>query len=284
MDHQFSSFEYAGHSLMAGLGVAERATEGAGFLAQQIGRLAPAAAACALALSIDAAMRRSAARQAVAAATETALVDAASGRALAVLALAPLAGIVLLCLGLGVAPQNHWGSSSTLLIPLWICSKVQRSARWSLAAAGVATAAIHLFAAIWNVVVWAHHPGPHHLFAARPLAALIQAYWAEHHRGPIPLLLGPDWEAGSLSLYLPGQPAVVPGGDWRQAPWVDPRTARQCGALVIARPGTALEQQVPGISGTDLTDRTTLSWRSAPQRESSIQVAMIAAGPGADCR
>jgi 4-amino-4-deoxy-L-arabinose transferase-like glycosyltransferase len=273
-DHQFSSFEYAGHSLLAGLGIAQRAAATAGFLAQQVGRLAPAAAAGALALAIDALRRHRAATPASPAAPPQ--TDSRAGRALAVLALAPLAGIVLLSLGLGVAPQNHWGSSTTLLLPLWITCRARHRLRWSAAAAATATVAVHLGAAAWNVVAWAYHPGPHHVFAARPLAALAQAHWAAHHAGTIPLLLGPDWEAGALSLYLPGQPPVVPAGDWRQAPWVDPDRARACGYLVIGRTGAALEQQVAGIAAADRADPITLSWRDARGRDSSIQVAAVA--------
>jgi hypothetical protein len=283
-DHQFSSFEYAGHSLLAGLGPVRRASAAAVFLAQQLGRLAPALLAGVLAMAIDAARRRALGRDPAPAPVAGFEDDGTAGRALAVLALAPLAGIVLLCLGLGVAPQNHWGSSSTLLVPLWVTWKMRRSLRCSLAAAAAATASVHLGAAVWNVLVWANHPGPHHSFAARPLAALAQAHWARHHADAIPVLLGPDWEAGSLSIYLPGQPPVVPAGDWRQAPWVDPRLGRDCGILVIGRAGVPLDQQVAGITATDLSDPTTLSWRDARGRESSIQVAAIEPRAGAVCR
>ena len=274
--HQFSTFQYAGHSLMAQLGAGPRAAAGARFLGQQVGRLAPAALACALALGLEALRRRRKDPGAVDQPAAPPRSDARQARAMALLALTPLATIMLLCLCLGVAPQNHWGASSTLLIPLMLCHALRRAAPWPLGATAVATATVHLGAVIWNVFVWAYNPGPHHAFAARPLAALAQAYWTAHHSSPLKVLLGAGWEAGSISLYLPGHPAVVPGADRAQAPWVDPQQARGCGALVIGRMGTDLAQQVPAIEPGNLIDREVLSLRDSRGRESSIQVASVA--------
>jgi 4-amino-4-deoxy-L-arabinose transferase-like glycosyltransferase len=120
-DHQFSSFQYASHSLLAQLSLPARAMAAASFLVQQLGRLAPAVVAAGLALALTAVARR----RAGPALDDTHPPAPESGervfRALVALALAPLAGITLLCLGLGVPPQNHWGASATLLIPLCAC-------------------------------------------------------------------------------------------------------------------------------------------------------------------
>ncbi len=281
--HQFSSFDYASHSLLAGLSLAQRVPATLGFLAQQVGRLAPAALVCLLAAAIAACARRSSISRPATRPGPAAPLDPAVTRALLLLALTPLAAIVALSLGAGVAPQNHWGASSTLLLPLLFVVLARGWLQGPIAAAALATGAVHLGAIVWNVVVWARNPGAHHTFAARPLAALAQARWAEHQPGPLRLVLGPDWEAGSIALYLPSQPAVVPGADWRQAPWVDPDLLSRCGALIVGRPGVALEQQVSLPTGTHLTDPATLSSRDALGRESSIQFALVAPTVGSRC-
>src|SRR5262249_34959162 len=154
----------------------------------------------------------------------------------------------------GVAPQNHWGASTTLLIPLLLTSRLPSNARQSIVAAIVATALCHLGAIVWNVAVWRVDPGPHHRFAARALAALAEQQWSQHESGPLRLVLGPDWEAGSIALYLPDHPAVVPGADWRQAPWVDPDLISRCGALVIERPELPLDRQLPSAVAASAID------------------------------
>jgi 4-amino-4-deoxy-L-arabinose transferase-like glycosyltransferase len=278
--HQFSTFHYASQSLLADLGPAARLRGAAAFLGQQVGRLAPVAIAGAIAWAIDKAAQRAASSSAAAPSPAAPAV----ARAFAVMALAPLAGIVLLGLGLGVAAQNHWGASTTLLIPVWLCLAMPRWFSRSTLSTALAVLTVHGGAIAWNVYVWAYNPGPHHRFAAQPLAALTQAYWARHAPGDIPVLIGADWEAGSLSIYLPGQPPVVSAGDWSQSPWVDPESVKDCGGVAIGRAGTPLEQQVPGIGGSDLVDPDAVRWRDAMGRESSVQLAFLAPRPGASCR
>jgi 4-amino-4-deoxy-L-arabinose transferase-like glycosyltransferase len=283
VDHQFSTFEYAGHSLLAGLDPVQRFKSGIGFVGQQLARLAPALLVLALAAGIDAVWRPASAPGAPAVSpSEARSAKADAMRALAVLALTPMAAIVLLILVAGVAPQNHWGSSATLLIPLALVSRLPVANR-SLVAVAVATALCHAGAIAWNVAVWKIDPGPHHRFAARSLAALAQRHWLQHQSGPIRLVVGPDWEAGSIALYLPGHPAVLPNADPRQAPWVDPQLISRCGALVIGRTGQPLERQLSPSEAASATDRTVLEARDWLGRESAIQAALIAPTRAAAC-
>lgn len=285
--HQFSTFHYAGQSLLAGLAPLARVRGAGAFIGQQAGRLAPALIAGALAWAIDSARRKRARASGVpgAGAGLAGLPPAPERalRALAVMAVAPLAGIVLLTLGFGVAAQNHWGASTTLLIPLFVCTALPAVSGLTARATALATAAVHAGAVAWNVGVWAWHPGPHHSFAARPLAALAQDYWARHAPGRVPLVVGADWEGGSVALYLPGQPPVVPGADWVQAPWVDPALARSCGALAVGRSGLPLAGQAPGLDPGALSDPQSVAWRDRHGRESSVQLAYVAPLPGATC-
>ena len=284
-DHGFSTFEYAGHSLLADLPPGPRTVACASFLAQQLARLAPALLALALAHGLARARPHdSGATQTVQAGTAAARAgDREAQRALTMLALVPLAGIVLLVLIVGVAPQNHWGASSTLLIPLLLVSRVRPGAQIPVRTALAATVLCHAGAIAWNVTAARIDPGPHHRFAARTLAALAQRRWSQHETGPIRIVLGPDWEAGSIALYLPDHPAVLPNGDWRQAPWIDRDTLRRCGALVVARIGSPLHQQLPPTLADSATDLAVLTAPGPHGGDSSVQAALIAPETGSYC-
>ncbi|HEY4038907.1 MAG TPA: glycosyltransferase family 39 protein, partial [Burkholderiaceae bacterium] len=166
-DHQFTTFEYAGHSLLAGLDPVHRLSACASFLAQQAARLAPALVALLLLIifsrkpsppaslshppSPHSGLRQAGSTEATTRTTAeplTAQGEAADAgaamQALSVLALLPLAGIVALVLIAGVAPQNHWGASATLLIPLLWVSRLGSTARQSIVVACVATALCHV--------------------------------------------------------------------------------------------------------------------------------------------
>jgi len=280
-DHQFATFEYAGHSLLADLNVARRLSACASFLGQQLARLAPALLAL---VFLTVSMRRPAEARSSEATSTREEQTKIEIRALTVLALTPLAAIVVLVLIAGVAPQNHWGATSTLLIPLLWVSRLRAKARLSVRAACMATALCHAGAIAWNVAVWKVDPGPHHRFAARALAAQAQQHWSSHQSGPIRLVIGPDWEAGSIALYLPEHPAVLPNADWRQAPWIDRDLLSRCGALIIARTNVPLEQQLPLPEIANVSDPTILEATDELGRESTIQAALIGGAPANACR
>jgi hypothetical protein len=104
-----------------------------------------------------------------------------------------------------------------------------------------------------------------------------------HQSGPIRLVLGPDWEAGAIALYVPEHPVVLPNADWRQAPWIDPDLMARCGALVIGRTEHPLEQQLPASQAAHAVDRTILHAKDRLGRDSAVQAAVIAPSPGASC-
>jgi len=292
-DHGFSTFEYAGHSLLADLTAVQRATACASFLGQQLSRLAPALLALALAHWLARPSRPVPQAQPPETSPAPPGTDAADAadtvgaeqakRALVWLALVPPAGIVLLVLIAGVAPQNHWGASTTLLIPLLLVSRMRPSVEIPLGKALAATVLCHAGAIAWNITAAQIHPGPHHRFAARSLAALAQQHWSQHQAGPIRVVLGPDWEAGSIALYLPDRPAVLPNGNWREAPWIDPDMIRRCGALVIARTGAPLRDQLPASFVDSATDVAMLTAPARGGSLSSVQAARIAPTPGLHC-
>jgi dolichyl-phosphate-mannose-protein mannosyltransferase len=291
--HDFGTMQNFSHSLLAHLGPAERLRACLGFLGQQIARLAPALFAVLLARWIGRAsqspaslLRSYAGLRSYGGLEEPSIAAQQRSRALralTVMVLVPIVSIVMLILTIGVAPQNHWGAISTLLIPLLYVCCMRSAVSQRVGAAALATAMSHAVVILWSVGVWKFDPGPPHRFAARALAAMAQSYWSAHERGPIRLVLGPDWEAGSIALYLPGDPPLLPYADPRQAPWIDLDLIPQCGALVIAQTGERLEVQVAPLKVGPATDRTLLKTTDSAGYESSVQAGVIEPVPGSHC-
>ncbi|SPE28044.1 putative membrane protein [Burkholderiales bacterium] len=246
--HEFSTFAYAGHSLLADLPLGERVGHSLGFVAQQLGRLAPAIIALLLALLSQ---RGGRARAASGDGLPERANKGPAEHAVAILALTPITLILALVLLAGVAPQNHWGASATLLLPLLAVTLLRAPRRPAPRPALAAVIAVHAAAIVWNVVVAARAPGFHHSFAAQPLAAMALAHWEANASGSPAIVIGPDWEAGAIALELPSHPAVLPNGDRSQAPWISDEQLARCGALVLWRPALAPEQQV----GADFAQR-----------------------------
>jgi 4-amino-4-deoxy-L-arabinose transferase-like glycosyltransferase len=246
--NQFSTFTYAGHSLLADLPLGQRVVHTLGFLLQQVGRLAPAILAFGLALLLQRASKGGSSAHDKAGAAAPVWGDEAWGRsaqrAVAILAWTPLVFIVLLSTLGGVALQNHWGASSTLLLPLFAVARLRAWRLPPVRCAWVATFVLHAAAVAWNAVAAARAPDFHHSFAAQPLAAMALAHWQEKQPGLPQVVIGPDWEAGAIALELPSHPPVIASGDRRQAPWVSDERLAACGALVLWRPDQPAEQQI----------------------------------------
>ena len=279
VSHEFSTFAYASHSLLAELPLPERLLHLAGFLLQQLGRLAPALFAFGLALLIDRLLPPRAAADV--------LPDlghrtgfARQRRALAILALTPLGAVLVLVLLAGVAPQNHWGASATLLLPFYGVSLLGQAKRPAALGTLWAVLAVHAGAVVWNVVVATRSPGFHHSFAAQPLAAMALAHWEANAPGRVTIVVGPDWEAGAIALELPSHPAVLPGGDRNQAPWISEEQLARCGALVLWRPGQSPEQQVGSQLALRMQAPIELRTRVPHGTLSEISVGVLAPNAG----
>jgi 4-amino-4-deoxy-L-arabinose transferase-like glycosyltransferase len=281
--HEFSTFAYAGHSLLADLPAGERIVHTLGFIAQQIGRLAPALLALVLAL----ALARMPHRHPLAAAPAPAEIDIRLRRAVTALALTPVALIIALALVLGVAPQNHWGASSTLLLPMLAVVALAPRIRPPTAAAIAATVAVQLAAIIWNVAAARIDPGFHHSFAARPLAAVALQYWREHagavadRPGQPRILIGPDWDAGAIALELPSHPSVISSGDPGQAPWISAQELAHCGALLLWRTGQDPAAQIGADFASRAHDRVHFQTSAPGGKVSQIEAAILPADGGA---
>lgn len=281
--HDFGTLQNLSHSVLADLGPAERLTSCAGFVGQQVARLAPALVALVLVRLIGRSSRP-AVRTPAELSPSSLPTHIPAIRALTVMALLPLIGIVMLILTMGVAPQNHWGATSTLLIPLLCVVCIGPSVSQRLGAVVAATAISHAAAIAWILAVWKFDPGPPDRFAAGALAAMAQSHWSAHQSGPIRLVLGPDWEAGSIALYLPGNPPLLPYADPRQAPWIDRDLIFRCGALVIAPTDQPLERHFAPLKVGPATDRTLLKATDSRGRESAVQAAVIKPMPGLACQ
>ncbi len=276
--HAYSSFAYAGQNLLADLPPLDRVRHTAGFVAQQLGRLAPAVVALALARLLQARAPAPVAAIAGPAAAEASRLR----RALLLLALVPGAIVLALALLGGVAPQNHWGASATLLLPLLAVVLLRPAMRPRAGPALAAVLAVHALALTWNAVAAARAPEFHHRFAAQPLAALAQEYWEQHVAGTVQVVAGPDWEAGALSLELPSHPAVLASGDRRQAPWISDAQLEDCGALLLWRPQEPPQAQIGAALAARIRFPVLLQTRVASGRVTQLAAGILPPA-GAGC-
>lgn len=70
-------------------------------------------------------------------------------------------------------------------------------------------------------------------FPVRALAEKVSSGWATVCDGPVPVIVGDSWLAGTASYLLPGQPRVYTEADRRMSPWLSDEDVRQSGAVIV---------------------------------------------------
>jgi hypothetical protein len=149
--------------------------------------------------------------------------------------LGPLALILALSLAMGFDPKSAWGAPLFCLSGLLAISLTRPRPR----AAGVRAAVVWLFAVTFLTVTAF---GLHHLFGSDLRGKATKGVFpgpelAERLLESLPgapeIVSGPYWEAGNLSLNLPGRPAVLLEGDLGLSPWITPERLREARVLLV---------------------------------------------------
>jgi hypothetical protein len=70
-------------------------------------------------------------------------------------------------------------------------------------------------------------------YPAKPLAVALDKIWDEQKLGPLKVVIGETWTAGTVSVVSKHQPLVLPYGLYSQTKAVTPELIRRCGALVV---------------------------------------------------
>jgi len=70
-------------------------------------------------------------------------------------------------------------------------------------------------------------------YPAKPLASALDKIWDEQKLGPLKIVIGETWTAGTVSVVSKYQPLVLPYGLYSQTRAVTPELIKRCGALVV---------------------------------------------------
>ena len=155
------------------------------------------------------------------------------------LALGPLA--LVLAIGLAGTPlQNHWGLQTLqfacLGLAVWLGRRSSVRPRQLL----VVASALHLLllaTVVRNVVQirasgWQGHSDTH--YPARELTRRALADWERVTPCPLTYVVGPAFEAGTISEFSGLSPMVFEGGSRAESPWIEKADVQRRGALYVA--------------------------------------------------
>ena len=155
------------------------------------------------------------------------------------LALGPLA--IVLGLGLaGTQLQNHWGMQTLqfacLGLAVWLGRRSSVRPRQFVVVAGV----LHLvlIATVVKGMVdvrefgWQGHGDA--LYPARELSEKALTDWQRATSCPLKYVVGPSFEAGTISVFSGQNPTVLEGGNSVASPWIDKTDVELKGALHVA--------------------------------------------------
>jgi 4-amino-4-deoxy-L-arabinose transferase-like glycosyltransferase len=269
VQHHLSTLEYAtqqGHSLAW----SDRGINVVTFVAQQLRFLLPALT---LGILVHYASRREQGKgtqpRPLARRQRAWLIGLIAFPFVATLLTAPLFGLRL---------QNHWGYQALQFVALLLAWRLRdyldtAKATWLVLALAVHATfmALALQSASSAPILSstgrldAHYP-------AQQLADAVRRDWQDDTLCPLSIVVGPQFEAGLVSVYNGGTAAVLEDGDFAKTPWISPSDLERLGAVYLAAELAHLpSHRVTRIGSLDVSvaypDATQIYWAIAPPLE-----------------
>ena len=151
----------------------------------------------------------------------------------------PLVITLLTCPAFGLRLQNHWGYQCLQFVSLWLAWSMRALARRPSLTVAATALSVQLVAMGWLIgAQWSGQAGANQRidtsYPAKALAAAVQQDWSRMTACPLKIVVGPSFEAGMVSTYLPKPPRVLEGGDFRKSPWVRADELHTLGAVYMA--------------------------------------------------
>jgi len=173
----------------------------------------------------------------------------------------PLVITLLTCPAFGLKLQNHWGFQCLQFVSLWGAWRLRNLTRRPAMFVAVVALAVQLVAMGWWLVAQAADKGESGRrldpsYPARALAAAVERDWARMTACPLVLVVGPQFEAGMISTYLPKPPRVLEGGDFKKSPWVRADDLSAHGAVYVATDPADLPEHGVMIDSMSISGRT----------------------------
>ena len=252
VQHHLSTLEYAtqqGHSLSW----FDRGFNVVSFIAQQLRYLLPALVLASLVLYIS---RRESAGVAVdpaplARRQRAWLLGLIAFPFLATLLTGPLLGLRL---------QNHWGYQALQFAGLFFAWRLRNylgttKLTWLVLALAVHSASLALALQLARSGPLLGSEGRQDArYPAQQLADAIRHDWQDDTPCPLAFVVGPPFEAGSVSVYNGGTAAVLEDGDFDKSPWISPSELERMGAVYLAaKPSELPSHGVTRIGSLDVS-------------------------------
>ena len=273
--HRFTTLHYAAEAVQNG-GIAERAWVLVSFAANQLRMVSPALAAVAVCLGMT---RLVTGRACVAARPAQRLPEYASIWFWCLLG-GPLLALVVLALAGGVGLRNHWGVQTMQFFGLWLAAVWQR--REPIALRRLVGVAIVLHAVGLGIYAWEQSDSEamsesrrmDTMYPAQRLADAALADWHAVTACPLRYVAGDPFEAGLVSMYSGGFPAVYESDT--TTPWIDRSDLLRRGAVHV------LNDRRPPPAGAASIREISLAPLDRPQPQAR-RVTLVVIAPAASC-
>ena len=160
-------------------------------------------------------------------------------RFLLVMTLGPGALVVVLSLLTGGEFHNEWATPFFVMLPALLLvfyypePTARRVNRFLVWVSGLSAAMIAVYLAIYSGVLPLAEEAGWARFPARELAVSVAEGWRAVCPGPVPVVVGDSWLAGTASYGLAERPRVYTEADPAMAPWLSDRAVRETGAVII---------------------------------------------------
>lgn len=160
-----------------------------------------------------------------------------ANRYLVAVALGPFAITVILSLLFNWKLRSMWGTPLWSLLPLLLLATGETKhlpSRVPLLRATAIVALILAQAFVLPLTVGPYIYKPRKaLFPGDMLGKVITGEWRQQTHKPLFYVIGDTWTAGNVAFYSPDRPSTLTDADPHLGPWIDMRTLRRYGAVIV---------------------------------------------------
>jgi len=179
---------------------------------------------------------------------------------------------------IGLRLQNHWGYQALQFVGLFFAWRLRdyldtAKATWLVLAFAVHGAFMALaLQSAGSAPLLSHAGRQDALYPAQQLADAVRRDWQDDTSCPLAIVVGPQFEAGLVSVYNGGTAAVLEDGDFAKSPWISRAELERSGAVYLAAELADLpSHRVTRIGSLDVsvafTAATQVYWAIVPPHQ-----------------
>lgn len=205
--------------------------------------------------------------------------------------LTPFVSTVVLSLILGTSLVASWASTFFILYGFYVLWRMHGPEQINLRRIVTLAVAVHVLMAVGYAVArgplaWYTGHDSRSMFPGPKISAAMTEIWQQHVPDvPLKVVVSDTWLGGNIAIHASRQTQVLINANFQESPWLDSKSALDCGALIVyslQTRGTPASALLTLLSNAQWTGLINMHWSRPSSPVIDLNWGIIP--PGASCQ